>query len=113
MKLKSLGSSNVALIYVALIGASLTIILFFIIREWEQKNILTQFNVDASDRVRAIENAIQDNNSALLAIGSFYEASRSVERKEFHDFTRGIFTAHPDILEFRWLQRVKDSELQD
>jgi len=110
MKLKLPNLLNLNFIFVILTGLTLTFGAFLIIRGWEKKAVLNDFNVRAQDRARVIENSFQDNNSALRAVGFLYEASLSVEQEEFHDFTKGLLALHPDILEFRWVKRVKDAE---
>jgi len=91
-------------------GAFLSFFIFFEARKAEIKIINTEFDIIAGDRANLIESGILKDTELLRAIGYFYASSQSVERDEFHNFTKGILEKHPEIYEFRWLPKVLASE---
>ena len=91
-------------------GIFLSFFIFFEARKAQIKIIDTEFDIIASDRANNIINGILKDIGLLETIGYFYKSSQSVERNEFHDFTKNIIDSHPEIYEFRWLPKVLASE---
>ncbi len=99
--------------YIALsIGIILSLLLFIYSRKLETKYLHGEFNLLARDRASIIINGVLDNLDFVKSIAHFYAGSVSVERNEFHEFTRQTLTERHDIYEFRWLKRVSGPQRQ-
>lgn len=78
-----------------------------------KRRIKSVFDEAATYRFKYIEDYIQAGIDALESFGDFYAASQDINRQEFDTFAQGIFIRYPYIFEFRWLERVSESERQD
>ena len=94
------------------VGVSLSFFIFLRVHKTWTKSIKDEFDIIAGDRANIIINGVFKDIDYLRAIGYFYASSKSVERDEFHEFTKGILDNHPEIYEFRWLPKVLASERQ-
>jgi signal transduction histidine kinase len=107
-------SARSAFVYLTLcVGIIFSALIFLYSYRMETKSIQNEFNLLASDRARVIINGVGDNLALLKAVQYFYASSQVVERDEFHEFTSQILIAHPEIYEFRWLQRVPGLKRQE
>ena len=91
-------------------GVFLSFFIFYQAYKGQAKIINTEFDLIAGDRANIIVSGILKDIELLRSIGYFYASSKSVERDEFHDFTKGMLNKHPEIYEFRWLPKVLASE---
>ena len=87
------------------------VMMFFVgVRNWDDKRIQTEFHHDAQLIKADLETQIHDYMQELQALQSFFNASDSVDRREFEVFTYNAFKRNPGILAMDWMPRVLDSE---
>ena len=108
------GKSGMSLVVYLVLGVSIFLSFFIFIEGYKAltKAVKNEFDLIASDRANIIINGILKDIELLRAMGYFYASSKSVERDEFHEFTKGIVDSHPEIYEFRWQPKVLASERQ-
>ncbi len=87
-------------------GVMLTFELFVMVRGAERRQAEFEFKALSRDRIDHFIDRIDDNLHELYDVGSFYDASREVERGGFGVFARRILARHPNILAFAWIPRV-------
>lgn len=94
-------------------GVAISLILFMLVRHFEQKRLEAEFRVLADERVNILVNRIADKIDVLHSIVAFYAASKSVEEDEFHEFTTPLFRQYPHILALRWVRYVPDAHRKE
>jgi len=95
---------------VAIVGVALSLIVFQVAREWENSEILEEFEKLSNTRVTAFEQEIHLYLEILLSLKGLFEASQFVSREEFQIFVSSTFARHPEIQALEWIPRVPDSE---
>ena len=93
------------------IGIILSIIAFFLVRNWEEAIISADFKMFATTRAAAIHREAIRHMDASTALVGLYDASREVDRQEFRQFSKEVLSHHADILAVMWLPRVSPAEL--
>jgi len=93
-----------------LVGLLLSILAFNMARSWENIDIRSEFNRAAENHIAAIKKAIGSNLLVLESLGSFYGASREVDRREFREFVTPILSQNLTIQALEWIPRVPASE---
>jgi PAS domain S-box-containing protein len=93
-------------LFVLLTGLTVTLILFFVVRDQETERFRTSFEQASDERIAAIETGIRDRLDALEYLAGFYAASHEVDRKEFKSFTQPFFEKNEGIKAFRWAPRI-------
>ena len=91
-------------------GIALSILAFIIAQNWERERVEFDFREMAGHHIAALEKEIARNMEVLRSIAALYDASRDVERQDFHKFVQGALTRHADIQAVEWIPRVKHSE---
>ncbi len=94
------------LAFILLSGASLSLILFFIVREAETKRLHADFERRSMIPVGAIQSGIDEYVALLQSIASFYFSSHEVERDEFRAFTQAGFQRLPALQGLAWAPRI-------
>jgi CHASE1-domain containing sensor protein len=85
----ALGCWRVALLGgIFICGLTVSVVVFWLLREHEVQLVKIQFSHQASDRLQTIQSALNKRLAALKWIKAFYAASLEVERSEFSIFTR-------------------------
>lgn len=92
------------------IGIILSLVAFFLMRNQENRRLISEFNYLAEDRAAIFEDKVGDYIDLAQSLGSFYASSQSVERGEFSDFTKNILSRHKNIIDIDWIPRVLESE---
>lgn len=90
---------------------SAVISMFMAVRYWDDRNVRTTFESDATLIVSELESKFSGYLRELLAVQSFYAASEKVERYEFKDFVSTAFSRSPGILAIEWIQAVSQENL--
>src|SRR5687768_6043864 len=87
-------------------GTSLSLILFFIVREAESKRLHADFERRSSIPVAAIQSGIDEHMSLLHSLASFYFSSHQVERDEFRAFTQASLQRLSALQCLTWAPRI-------
>lgn len=90
----------------AFLGIILSLTLFFVVRDLEQKRIEFIFAGDVEDRVSMLQKEIKDIDGIVQSLASFYNASNEVDREEFNKFTFPILKSEQYMSALMWLPRV-------
>jgi PAS domain S-box-containing protein len=96
------------LAFILLSGASLSLILFFIVREAETKRLHADFERRSSIPVAAIQSGIDEHMALLHSLASFYFSSHQVEREEFRAFTQAGLQRLSALHCLAWAPRVTE-----
>ena len=96
--------------FVALIGVAATWIAFNAVNEWERQRVLQEFQNAARDRVLMIQRELDLTLGLVQDIGSFFEASRWVGRREFRKYVGPALRRYDSIVALEWIPRVTDAE---
>lgn len=94
------------LAFILFSGTSLSLILFFIVREAETKRVHADFERRSTIPVAAIQSAIDEHVALLHSLASFYFSSHQVERDEFRAFTHAGLQRLPALQCLTWAPRV-------
>src|SRR5687767_10901847 len=78
-------------------GASLSFILFFIVREAEGKRNQADFERRATIPATAMQDAVDEHMGLLRSIAAFYFSSEDVDRHEFRAFTEDALKRLPAV----------------
>jgi signal transduction histidine kinase/CHASE1-domain containing sensor protein/ActR/RegA family two-component response regulator len=100
-------------IMVLIVGVFSAIASYYIVRHIEFLNLKAQFNIDAQNRINAIEREIEINLESLESLKSFYQSSEEVTREEFHEYSSRELLEHPSIKVLQWIPRVPGPERED
>ncbi len=104
---------QVFLATVLIVGVLLSIVAFFLVRDWEEAVIQSQFDVLASGHAALIQRELTRHVDSVESLASFYAASREVERDEFSDFVRSTLQSHDDIQSLQWAPLVLGEQRAD
>ncbi len=108
--------------FAALVGVSVTLVLSYVVRERQHRDSWSEFHDFTHNLEIPLRRTIEGNLEVLESIGSFYDASREVDREEFDLFTRTPLnrggssktprapSPHAGIRFLAWLPRVTPEE---
>lgn len=99
-----------AVIIVALIGVTLSLISFLATQGWQSDRQQASFEKAANDRIVALTTSLEADLEVLPSLAAFYAASDNVARDEFATFTKSALSRHPEIQALEWIPWVKSSE---
>jgi signal transduction histidine kinase/sensor domain CHASE-containing protein len=91
-------------------GLCLSLVAADAVRQADSRRIEARFHRDADIRVAALQRSVEHNLEVLEGVAAFYAGSMSVERQEFHEFTRPILAHHTSIQALEWIPRVLDAQ---
>ena len=97
---------RLALALLVISGASLSFILFFIVREAEGKRNQADFERGATIPVTAMQDAVDEHMGLLRSIAAFYFSSEDVDRNEFRAFTEDALKRLPAVYALACALRV-------
>jgi signal transduction histidine kinase/CheY-like chemotaxis protein len=94
------------------LGASLiiTVAAFLFVRGLEQRKVRAEFEGLADERILAVRRAAVEHLDLLLAVGAFFDASATVDRRQFESFVAPLLAQHPDTKALEWILRVPHAE---
>ncbi|HJU06431.1 MAG TPA: CHASE domain-containing protein [Nitrospiraceae bacterium] len=84
--------------------------LFVFVSEKEQDRIELAFERRVIERASALRKNFDEYFEVLHSLGSYFESSRDVDRREFQTFVKGPLLRHPGIEALEWLPRVPDAQ---
>lgn len=100
----------VPILLTLVIGVALSIGAFFFGRSLEHDKTKLDFQQVAGSRTAHLAEKIESNLNTLIAISSFYAASKEVDRLEFRTFTKPFLSTHSGVQAFEWIPRVPDDQ---
>ena len=96
----------VPLALVALIGVLLTWYAFSVVTDWERQRVEQAFREAARDRVLMVQREILQSVGVVQDIGSFFDASQWVGRRDFRKFVGPALKRYRSIAALQWIPRV-------
>ncbi|HEV8113099.1 MAG TPA: CHASE domain-containing protein [Planctomycetota bacterium] len=88
----------------------LSIVLFLQVDAREKERVATDFERRTDDLANGIERSFDGSLEVLDSLGSFYDASHRIDRREFSTFARYALSRSPSVRVLAWCPRVKDAE---
>jgi CHASE1-domain containing sensor protein len=98
------------IVLVALIGVSATWYAFDAVNDGERQRVLQSFQNYASDRVLMIQRELDLTLGVVRDVGSFFDASKWVGRRDFRKFVGPSLKRYSSITALEWIPRVKTEE---
>jgi signal transduction histidine kinase/sensor domain CHASE-containing protein len=95
---------------VALIGVIVAWHTFNMVSEWEQHRVHLAFRSAAKDRVLMIQREIEQSLGLVQDIGSFFDASDWIGRRDFRKFVGPAILRYSGIVALQWIPRVSETE---
>lgn len=90
----------------ALIGITLSVILFLSIKKWQQNQMQIAFENQSKNVAATLQYGINKHFEYLTSIKGLFSASEKVERAEFKIFVKETLEIHPEIQALEWIPRV-------
>ena len=103
-------TAYVPIAIVALIGVLVTFHAFNLVSDWERQRVQQAFHAAASDRILMVQREIEQNLGIVQDIGSFFDASQWVGRRDFRKFVGPALKRYPSIAALKWIPRVTGTE---
>jgi PAS domain S-box-containing protein len=100
----------VALVLIVFLGLALSAILFRLATHQEQIHQQADFALKSKDLANNIKQVLEHSMYEIDAMSSFYAASDSVERGEFHKYVHHLLFYDPALQTLAWIPRVTDSQ---
>jgi signal transduction histidine kinase len=95
---------------VTLLGVLVTWHAFNTVTDWERQRVQQAFRAAAIDRVLMVQREIEQNLGVVQDIGSFFDASKWVGRREFRKFVGPALKRHSSIAALQWIPRITGEE---
>ena len=95
---------------VALIGVIITGYAFNAVTGWERQRVEQAFREAANDRVLMVLREIDQSLGVVQGIGSFFDASAWVGRRDFRKYVGPALKHHSSIEALQWIPRVTGIE---
>jgi len=100
----------VPIAFVALIGVMVTWHAFNVVTDWERQRVQQAFLAAAIDRVLMVQREIEQNLGVVQDIGSFFDASKWVGRRDFRKFVGPALKRDASIAALQWIPRITGKE---
>ena len=91
-------------------GVVLAVVMFYVVRHFEYREIEAKFYIDATNRFNSIQKEIDLNLEVIQSLRILYESSEHVSRQKFQGFATPQLAEHGGIQALEWIPRVSDSE---
>ena len=95
---------------VALVGVTISILMFFSVRNLECEREVATLRQMASQRAQGIKNSLDNKIVLLDSLHSFFNSSEHVTRDEFKEFVKPFLANVVDIRSLQWAPRVAAEE---
>lgn len=96
-------------ICVGLLSLLLTCTTWQFLRSRELQVATTQFELDAEERIQAINREFGENLGIIYALTAFYLGSQNVERHEFRAFSIPLLSRNPSVKSLQWTPYVPEA----
>ncbi len=97
---------RLAVAAIVVVGASLSIAVWWLLSLGDRELIVTRFNNEAETRIGAVERQFRRDADAVLFVSSFYASSEEVTHDEFRAFTAPMLDRYEDIEGVLWIACV-------
>jgi HD-GYP domain-containing protein (c-di-GMP phosphodiesterase class II)/sensor domain CHASE-containing protein len=94
-------------------GLGFSLVVFFMLRGWESRDIETAFCNEAADRAAAVKNAFETPISLLKSVQAAFNGIPRIERDEFNKLLAPFHDHARSIVAVEWAPRVADSQRQE
>ena len=94
------------ILVISVVGVSLSVSVFFLLRNWEHKNAEISFENDAIHRHETLAKELQLDLTAVESLKALYTGVPEVTRSQFGEFARYLLSMHPGIQALEWIPRV-------
>jgi signal transduction histidine kinase/CheY-like chemotaxis protein len=95
---------------VAVVSTALSLVLFFIIRQWERRDLQAGLQAIAQQRLELLRESIGESLESLHSLGSFYETGLPVDRAHFRQFVSDTLARRREIQALSWTPKVPAGE---
>ncbi len=99
------GSRPLRLVLTALLGLSLSLSAFIVVRDWELARMREEFRRDAREHAQALRDGLAHDLETLATVGAFVAASETVTAAGFGAFVDAVRPGHPAIGSIAWAPR--------
>ena len=93
-------------------GLLISFLLSWLVHNLEMDELKSEIERLGHDRSELFQKEIQNNIDIIRFVEGFFNASESVKRLEFYEFTKDIFTRQADIFSIYWTPRILHSSRQ-
>ena len=90
-------------------GIFLSLVLFFMIRGWEMRDLQMKASELAREKIEKLHVDILRSMEVLNSISSLYAAQGKIDRDQFHEFVRQALLRQPEIQALSWNPRVPET----
>jgi signal transduction histidine kinase/CheY-like chemotaxis protein len=90
-------------------GAVVSLLLFFLIRGWEQRDLQTRASNLTHEKIENLHVDMLRSMEVLHSISSLHAAEGKIERGQFHEFVRQALVRQPEIQALSWNPRVPEA----
>jgi len=109
-KLFALGARPLTWLWIGLLVALMTVIVTVLLRTHEQARAKDDFHDQANARLDRLEANVRSTTNAMALLGSFFDATREVNRTAFQDLTRSLRANGASAQTLAWVARVPDAQ---
>ena len=95
---------------VALMGVLVTVYAFNVVSGWERQRVQLAFRSAANDRILMVEREIEESLGVVQDVGSLFDASRQVGRRDFRTFVDPALKRYTSIAALQWIPRITATE---
>ena len=95
---------------VALMGVLVTGQAFNVVSGWERQRVQQAFRSAAIDRILMVEREIEESLGVVQDVGSLFDASQQVGRRDFRTFVGPALKRYTSIAALQWIPRVAAAE---
>jgi diguanylate cyclase (GGDEF)-like protein/PAS domain S-box-containing protein len=94
----------------SIVGIFLSLIVFFLVQDWEKSEIQRVFELSAQNRLAAIHTDFIFHQEVINSLAGLFNTSPDISREEFNAFVQGTLKNHPDIQGLSWNPLIRNSE---
>ncbi len=110
--LMSLHPVQTPLMIIGLVGGALALQVYCGILNNQETSLSVNFGADSRDHIQAIEKEFFINHYTLKALGTFFENSEFVSRREFEQYTKRMLEDKEGQIEaLEWLPRIPKDQV--
>lgn len=99
-------SSHVPILLLGALGISITLVIGWRVTALERERAQSTFAEAARDRVLVVERALLYTLGVIRDLGSFFDASPQVSRRQFREFVSPAIKHNPGIVSLEWAPRL-------
>jgi diguanylate cyclase (GGDEF)-like protein len=99
------------ILMIAVLGAALSIMSWFIVSSLEDRTSAAEFNLRATNWAAALQNGVNEYLTKISALRALFESSQdTVSEQEFLTFSDRLLRNQSAILSLSWVPRIRDDE---